>query len=359
MTQIARRDVSVENWLASPATLSQLKAALPSHFAPDRMARLALTQLRTVRGLADCTPASIMACVMTASQLGLEPGVLGSCYLIPRKGEATFLIGYQGLLDLIRRSGKVTSIASRVVYETDTFEVDYSAAVPFVHKPDLRRKDSRILGFYCHATLLGGEHLFEWMPLHEVQAIRGRSQSGNSGPWATDFAEMGKKTVLRRSIEFSDALAADDRSEFGMDAPPAPAPAPTATVDHEVQAIRGRSQSGNSGPWATDFAEMGKKTVLRRAAKYLPRSIEFSDALAADDSSEFGMDAPPAPAAAPTATVDHEEVRPPAPPSAPSPSSAARLPAPPPPPRSQLAEAVEAAPSSPEVVPFEDDGFPL
>jgi phage RecT family recombinase len=79
------------------------------------MARLALTSLRTVRGLAECTPASIMACVMTASQLGLEPGVLGSCYLIPRKGEATFLIGYQGLLDLIRRSGKVTSIASRVV----------------------------------------------------------------------------------------------------------------------------------------------------------------------------------------------------------------------------------------------------
>lgn len=296
MTQIARRDSSVEGWLASPATLSQLKAALPSHFAPDRMARLALTQLRTVRGLADCTPASIMACVMTASQLGLEPGVLGSCYLIPRKGEATFLIGYQGLLDLIRRSGKVTSIASRVVYETDTFEVDYSAAVPFVHKPDLRRKDSRILGFYTHATLTGGEHLFEWMPLHEVQAIRGRSQSGNSGPWATDFAEMGKKTVLRR------------------------------------------------------------------AAKYLPRSIEFSDALAADDRSEFGSEAPPAPAPASTATVDHVEVRPPAPPAAPSPSSAARLPAPPPPPRTQLVEAIDAAPlfvPSPEVVPFEDDGFPL
>jgi len=199
MTQIARRDTTVENWLASPATLSQLRAALPSHFAPERMARLALTSLRTVRGLAECTPASIMACVMTASQLGLEPGVLGSCYLIPRKGEATFLIGYQGLLDLIRRSGKVTSIASRVVYETDRFEIDYAASVPFTHKPDLRRKDNRILGFYCHATLVGGEHLFEWMPLHEVNAIRGRSQSGSSGPWATDFSEMGKKTVASRA----------------------------------------------------------------------------------------------------------------------------------------------------------------
>lgn len=293
MSQITRRDTNVESWLSSPATLSQLKAALPSHFAPDRMARLALTQLRTVRGLADCNPASIMACVMTAAQLGLEPGVLGSCYLIPRKGEATFLIGYQGLLDLIRRSGKVSSVASRVVYESDVFEIDYSATVPFVHKPDLRRKDSKILGFYCHATLAGGEHVFEWMPLHEVNAIRARSQSGNSGPWSTDFAEMGKKTVLRR------------------------------------------------------------------AAKYLPRSIEFSDALAADDRADFGTEVA-APAPAPVPTVEHVEVRPPAPPS--SPSSAARLPAPPPAPRSQVVEAIDEAPAfapSPEVVPFEDDGFPL
>ena len=286
MTQIARRDTTVESWLASQATLSQLRAALPSHFAPERMARLALTSLRTVRGLAECTPASIMACVMTASQLGLEPGVLGSCYLIPRKGEATFLIGYQGLLDLIRRSGKVTSIASRVVYETDRFEIDYAASIPFTHKPDLRRKDNRILGFYCHATLVGGEHLFEWMPLHEVNAIRGRSQSGSSGPWATDFSEMGKKTVLRR------------------------------------------------------------------AAKYLPRSIEFSDALAADDHVEFD--------AAPTGTVEvsHVEVTP-TPPAAPaSVATRAKLPAPPPPPAPKVAE-VELFAESPEVVPFEDDGFPL
>jgi len=284
MTQIARRDTTVENWLASPATLSQLRAALPSHFAPERMARLALTSLRTVRGLAECNPASIMACVMTASQLGLEPGVLGSCYLIPRKGEATFLIGYQGLLDLIRRSGKVTSIASRVVYETDRFEIDYAASVPFTHKPDLRRKDNRILGFYCHATLAGGEHLFEWMPLHEVNAIRGRSQSGSSGPWATDFSEMGKKTVLRR------------------------------------------------------------------AAKYLPRSIEFSDALAADDHVEFD--------AAPTtvAEVSHVEVTPPPAPT--SVATRAKLPAPPPPPAPKVEES-ELFAESPEVVPFEDDGFPL
>jgi len=304
LTYPVKQSNAVETWLSSSSTLAQFKAALPSHFAPDRMARLGLTQLRTVRGLADCSQASIMACIMQAAQLGLEPGVLGSCYLIPRKGEATFLIGYQGLLDLIRRSGKVTSIASRVVYESDTFEIDYAAAVPFTHRPDLRRTVDRILGFYTHAILSTGEHVFEWMPLHEVQAIRGRSQSGNSGPWATDFAEMGKKTVLRR------------------------------------------------------------------AAKYLPRSIEFSDAIAAEDHVEYGTPAP-------ALEVQHVEVRPtretpaspvatvkmpPPPPSATASTSAKKATAPKAP--AAVVEAVQESfsPSyeaDPDVVPFEDDGFPL
>lgn len=286
MSQIATRSPSqFETWIASPATLAQFRTALPSHFAPDRMARLALTQFRTVPNLRDCDPASIMACVMSAAQLGLEPGVLGSCYLIPRKNQCTLLVGYQGLLDLIRRSGQVRSIACRVVYEADEFEVDYGASRVFVHRPNLRRSDERILGFYCHAVLASGEEQFEWMPLAEVERIRRRSQSGNGGPWATDFAEMGKKTVLRR------------------------------------------------------------------AAKYLPRSIELSTALSENDRAEFGTETI-------SETVSHVEVvRSPA-----SPSSSVRLPAPPPPASDSFVQAIEDAPSvpaSPEVVPFEDDEFPL
>lgn len=244
-TQIARQETRIETWLVAPSTISQLRAALPSHFAPERMARLALTSLRTVRGLAECDTASIMACVMTAAQLGLEPGVMGSCYLIPRRTkngpQCTLIIGYQGLLDLIRRSGQVKSIASRVVYEGDTFEIDYASEVPFVHKPDLRRtKKTPMIGFYCHAILTSGEHVFEWMNLEEVQAIRARSQSKDDGPWVTDFSEMARKTVLRRaakylprSIEFADAITADDRNEY--DHTPAPALAPQDVEHTEVR----------------------------------------------------------------------------------------------------------------------------
>ena len=51
----------------------------------------------------------------------------------------------------------------------------------------------------------------------------------------------------------------------------------------DVNAIRARSRSGNSGPWVSDFSEMAKKTVVRRHAKRLPMSTDLDDALRADD----------------------------------------------------------------------------
>jgi len=53
-------------------------------------------------------------------------------------------------------------------------------------------------------------------------------------------------------------------------------------TSQEVDAIRQRSRGGDSGPWKTDPEEMGKKTVFRRLAKWLPLSEEFRDATEAD-----------------------------------------------------------------------------
>lgn len=48
----------------------------------------------------------------------------------------------------------------------------------------------------------------------------------------------------------------------------------------EVDAIRQRSKASGSGPWVTDYVEMAKKTVIRRAFKYLPMSVELQQTLA-------------------------------------------------------------------------------
>jgi len=55
----------------------------------------------------------------------------------------------------------------------------------------------------------------------------------------------------------------------------------------EVDGIRKRSKAGQSGPWVSDFDEMAKKTVFRRASKWLPLSPEVQDTIRADEEREF------------------------------------------------------------------------
>ena len=106
----------------------QIRKALPKHLEPERLARIALTEIRKNPKLLECSRESLLGAVMTAAQLGLEPGVLGHAYLIPywnnktKSYEVQFQIGYKGLLDVVRRSGEITSISAHCVYENDEFE---------------------------------------------------------------------------------------------------------------------------------------------------------------------------------------------------------------------------------------------
>ena len=86
----------------------QLALALPKHLTSDRMSRLALTAFSTSQQLQRCSHQSIAASIMTAGQLGLEPGVNGAGYLIPYGQTCTFVPGWKGLVDLVSRSGRGT-----------------------------------------------------------------------------------------------------------------------------------------------------------------------------------------------------------------------------------------------------------
>ena len=50
----------------------------------------------------------------------------------------------------------------------------------------------------------------------------------------------------------------------------------------EIDAIRDRSKAGANGPWKTDYLEMAKKTVIRRASKYWPIKYDFDAAIEGD-----------------------------------------------------------------------------
>ena len=223
----------VANYLKRDSVKEQIASALPKHMTPDRLARVVLTTIRTNPTLLECTVPSLMSCTMQAAQLGLEPGLLGHCYFVPfnRKiktpgqpdrwvKDVQFIIGYKGLLDLVRRTGNVKEIAAHPIYERDTFQVVYGYDSTLRHVPAFGDRGA-VVGFYAYAQTADGGRYCEVMSLDDVKAIRDRSKSKDNGPWVTDFAEMGRKTVLRRlckylpiSIEIADKIGEDERREF-------------------------------------------------------------------------------------------------------------------------------------------------
>tara|TARA_Y100000004_G_scaffold196238_1_gene265624 strand:- start:2093 stop:2665 length:573 start_codon:yes stop_codon:yes gene_type:complete len=158
----------------------------------------------------------MMKCLLDLSAAGLEPDGRRA-YLIPYGTEATVIISYMGLIELMRRSGDVTSVRAETVCEHDDFEW-FNGLI--THTVDWRKPRGEVQAVYAEACLKDGTHQSTVMTKDEVEAIRKRSKAGNSGPWKTDWGEMAKKTAVRRlskmlplSSEIMDHMTKDD-SQF-------------------------------------------------------------------------------------------------------------------------------------------------
>jgi len=204
-----------------------LASVIPKHLTAERLIRIACAAASREPKLLLCTPASVLSAVMTAAQLGLEPGVLGMSYLVPfnnrktGKMECQFIPGYRGLVDIARRTGMLIDIDADVVYEGDGWKYKKGLERVLEHCPKMTGHRGKIICAYAIAHLKDGGVQITVMTLDEVDAIRARSKS-SSGPWDTDYAEMAKKTVLKRlakllpaSVELRQAVALDDRGESG------------------------------------------------------------------------------------------------------------------------------------------------
>lgn len=211
------------------ARMKQIKSVIASNLTPEKMARIALNELRNNDFLAKIAiqnPESFINSVVQASHLGLEiGGVLGQAYLVPYKGEIKMMPGYRGLISLARRSGEITSINAEIVYQNDTFDLVLGIAPQVTHKPMLDGPRGEPKLAYMVANFKDGGHHFEWMTMEEIMSIKARSsavQSGKKTPWDTDRDEMIRKTVIRRgwkylpmSIEMQTAQLIESANEQG------------------------------------------------------------------------------------------------------------------------------------------------
>lgn len=134
-----------------------------------------------------------MGAVMQAVQLGLEPGLLGHCYLLlfNKNGgtkqnpqwvkEVQFIIGYKGMIDLVRRSGHIQSIYAHAVYENDEFEYELGLHPKLTHKPSFGDR-GKFIGAYAVAHFKDGGYQIEFMLESEIEKRSGRSKSKDFGP---------------------------------------------------------------------------------------------------------------------------------------------------------------------------------
>lgn len=218
----------------------EIAKMLPKHLNADRLLKVAQIAATTTPALAKCDVASLVGAIGQCAQMGLEPNtVLGHAYLVPfntkRKdgngnerwvNSVQVIIGYKGLIDLARRSGQIVSIAAHEVCENDKFDLVYGLDEKLEHRPAMGERGD-VIGFYAVAKLKDGGHCFEFMSRLQVERIQ---------------------------------AAADAKNKFP------------------------------SKVWKEHFTEMGRKTVIRRLAKYLPLSIEFQTAAALDGMAEAGKD---------------------------------------------------------------------
>lgn len=135
--------------------------------------------------------------------------VLKQGYLVPFKGAITFMPSYMGLVDVLLNNGLVKKIEAHPVFEGEKFEIKHGTTEALFHAPN---------------------------------------------PW-------GKREKENLCGCYYYVVMTDGTELFD-----------TMSVE-EIEKIRKRAPSAkSSSPWDTDYIEMGRKTLLRRAFKMIPKS---------------------------------------------------------------------------------------
>lgn len=203
----------------------ELVKILPASIAPDRIMGAALTAVTKNPKLLECNTISIYSALLQSGRLGLIPdSVIGECYLIPYGKNCNLVIGYKGLLSLAKRTGLVKVIYADAVFEKDEFKEVKGLNRDLVHVPseETNPTTDKITHFYAVIQYMNGGFNFVVMKRSEVDFIKNKYGGKNSQSWADSYAEMGKKTILKRLLKTEDlspelktAITLDDMAEIG------------------------------------------------------------------------------------------------------------------------------------------------
>ncbi len=250
---------------------------------PSRMVAILAQAASRNPMLMKCTPLSLLRCLASGAELGLEvAGGLQEFHAVPYWNselgvyEAQGIPGYPGLVKLVLQMENIARVEPRVVYEGDQFDYELGDAPRLKHKPSMDHlgedlPDDKIRAFYAVAFFKDGTSQFEVMGKAAVDKLKERAQgkkkNKESGPWITDYAEMGIKTALRKlckrlpkSAALAKALdlqAAAESGDFKRE--------PFLTVLPQDSPLEGEPSKGAEGG---DGQEPGAGSTSRGTTEY-------------------------------------------------------------------------------------------
>lgn len=202
--------------------------ALPKHMNPERLMRVAITSVTSNPALLECYVPTLIGGIIQCSQMGLEPNtVLGHAYLIPFK------------------NAKKNRKDAQVV-------IGYKGLI------DLARRSGQIVSIAAHAVRENDTFEYEYGLTEKLRHVPAEGERGT----ITHFYAVAHMKDGGHAFEVMTNAA--------------------------VTKIR-NSGNGKSNPvWSDHFEEMGRKTAIRRLAKYLPLSVEMATAVAMEDTAARG-----------------------------------------------------------------------
>lgn len=218
---------------------SEIQKMLPKHLNAERLLKVAQIAATTTPGLAKCDVPSLIGAIGQCAQMGLEPNtVLGHAYLVPFKTKRKDNNGVERFVDSVQ-----------VI-------VGYKGLI------DLARRSGQIVSLTAHEVCQNDK--FELAYGLDEKLNHTPCLDGDRGG-VVGFYAIAKLKDGGHAFEFM--------SKYQVD-----------------QIAAGTQSKGKYGPWKDHFIEMGRKTAIRRLAKYLPLSIEFQTAVALDDQASTGRD---------------------------------------------------------------------
>lgn len=209
--QPSQRDVVIsERTHQLERMIPQFQKAMPTGLEAQQITRDVVTALRQNEDLWKCTPASLFGAAMTAAQLGLRVGVLGHGWLIPYERrklgitEAQWVLGYQGMIELVNRTGTVANLSGHAIHANEKWKITYGSSESIEHEPIFNGNRGDEIIYYTQAWFTNGGYLFKAMSRDELLELRGTIGSARrfDSPWQTQFRAMGLKTCLRRMFTF-------------------------------------------------------------------------------------------------------------------------------------------------------------